>query len=70
MTEVVAALLRDKEKFMICQRPEHKARGLLRGGRWRQGRARRDKRVSAYLRRSGRNFRNALCWRSVYGCRS
>lgn len=29
MVEVVAALIRDKEKFMICQRPEHKARGLL-----------------------------------------
>ena len=29
MTEVVAALIRDKEKFMICQRPAHKARGLL-----------------------------------------
>ena len=29
MTEVVAALIWDKEKFMICQRPEHKARGLL-----------------------------------------
>ena len=27
--EVVAALIRDKEKFMICQRPAHKARGLL-----------------------------------------
>lgn len=29
MTEVVAALVWDGEKFMICQRPEHKARGLL-----------------------------------------
>ena len=29
MTEVVAALIWDKEKFMICQRPPHKARGLL-----------------------------------------
>ena len=29
ITEVVAALIRDKEKFMICQRPAHKARGLL-----------------------------------------
>ena len=26
---VVAALIWDKDKFMICQRPEHKARGLL-----------------------------------------
>ena len=29
MVEVVAALIWDKEKFMICQRPAHKARGLL-----------------------------------------
>lgn len=29
MTEVVAALIWDKDKFMICQRPATKARGLL-----------------------------------------
>ena len=29
MTEVVAALIWDKDKFMICQRPADKARGLL-----------------------------------------
>ncbi|MBQ8508527.1 MAG: (deoxy)nucleoside triphosphate pyrophosphohydrolase [Clostridia bacterium] len=29
MTEVVAALIREGERFMICQRPAHKARGLL-----------------------------------------
>ncbi len=29
MTEVVAALVRDGSRFMICQRPAHKARGLL-----------------------------------------
>ena len=29
MTEVVAALIWDGEKFMICQRPAHKMRGLL-----------------------------------------
>ena len=29
ITEVVAALIRDGDKFMICQRPTHKARGLL-----------------------------------------
>ena len=29
MTEVVAALIWNREKFMICQRPAHKARGLL-----------------------------------------
>ena len=29
MTEVVAALIWDNDKFMICQRPAHKARCLL-----------------------------------------
>lgn len=29
MVEVVAALIWDKDRFMICQRPAHKARGLL-----------------------------------------
>lgn len=29
MIEVAAALIWDNDKFMICQRPEHKARGLL-----------------------------------------
>ena len=29
MIEVVAALIWDKDKFMICQRPARKARGLL-----------------------------------------
>ena len=29
MTQVVAALIWSGNKFMICQRPAHKARGLL-----------------------------------------
>lgn len=29
MVDVVAALIWDQERFMICQRPAHKARGLL-----------------------------------------
>ena len=29
ITEVVAALIWEDGKFMICQRPAHKARGLL-----------------------------------------
>lgn len=29
ITEVVAALIYEGERFMICQRPAHKARGLL-----------------------------------------
>ncbi len=31
MTEVVAALIWDKGKFLICQRPRHKARAFLWG---------------------------------------
>ena len=29
MVEVVAALIWDKDRFLVCQRPPHKARGLL-----------------------------------------
>ena len=29
MVEVVTALIWNKDRFMICQRPAHKARGLL-----------------------------------------
>ena len=29
MTEVVAALIWDGDRFLICQRPAHKQRGLL-----------------------------------------
>ena len=29
MTEVVAALIWDKNRFLACQRPAHKARGLM-----------------------------------------
>jgi len=29
MTEVVAALIWNRDRFLICQRPAHKARGLL-----------------------------------------
>ena len=29
MTEVIAALIWAQDKFMVCQRPAHKARGLL-----------------------------------------
>ena len=29
MTEVVAALIWEGERFLICRRPPHKARGML-----------------------------------------
>ena len=46
MTEVVAALIWQENKFMICQRPSHKARGLL----WEfvGGKVEPDKRAGAY----------------------
>ena len=40
MTDVVAALIWENDRFMICQRPAHKARGLLWefvGGKTEQG---------------------------------
>ncbi|MDE7431199.1 MAG: (deoxy)nucleoside triphosphate pyrophosphohydrolase [Lachnospiraceae bacterium] len=43
--EVVAALIWSKEKFLICQRPAHKARGLLWefvGGKVEQGETKRQ----------------------------
>ncbi|MBQ9748286.1 MAG: (deoxy)nucleoside triphosphate pyrophosphohydrolase [Clostridia bacterium] len=45
MTEVVAALIWDHDKFMICQRPPHKARGMLWefvGGKVERGETRRE----------------------------
>ena len=45
MIEVVAALIRDGGKFLICQRPENKARGLLWefvGGKVEAGESRED----------------------------
>ena len=37
VTEVVAALIWDGGRFLICQRPAHKARGVAMGVRGRQG---------------------------------
>lgn len=45
MTEVVAALIWQGERFMTCQRPAHKARGLLWefvGGKVEQGESREE----------------------------
>ena len=45
MVEVVAALIWKNNKFMICQRPTHKARGLLWefvGGKVEQGETKED----------------------------
>ena len=45
MVEVVAALIWKSNKFMICQRPAHKARGLLWefvGGKVEQGETKED----------------------------
>lgn len=53
-TEVVAALIWDQDKFMICQRPAHKARGLLWefvGGKVEPGETK-SRRSSASVRRN------------------
>ena len=45
MTEVVAALIWEENRFLICQRPAHKARGLLWefvGGKVEQGETKED----------------------------
>lgn len=45
MTEVVAALIREGERFLICKRPPEKARGLLWefvGGKVEQGETKRE----------------------------
>ena len=45
MTEVVAAIIWDGDRFMICRRPAHKARGLLwefAGGKVEPGETKRD----------------------------
>lgn len=45
MTEVVAALIWSGDRFLICQRPAHKARGLLwefAGGKVEQGETRKQ----------------------------
>ena len=45
MTEVVAALIWDQDRFLACQRPAHKARGLLWefvGGKVESGETRED----------------------------
>ena len=50
MTHVVAALVRQGDRFLICQRPAHKARGLLWefvGGKVEPGESPRDALVRA-----------------------
>lgn len=63
MIEVVAALIWDKDKFMICQRPATKARGLLWefvGGKVEPGET---KQQGAHPRMSGRACNHAMCWK-------
>ena len=68
MVEVVAALIWDKDKFMICQRPAHKARGLLWefvGGKVEPGEA---KKAGVDPRVPGIACSHAFCRRCIYGC--
>ena len=67
MTEVVAALIWDNEKFMICQRPAHKARGLLWefvGGKVEIG----ETKEQALIRECREELAVTLLVGRVYGC--
>lgn len=67
ITEVVAALIWDGDRFLICQRPTHKTRGLLwefAGGKVEPG----ETKEQALIRECKRNwrspFRSVKCsWR-------
>ena len=68
MTEVVAALIWNQGKFMICQRPTHKARGLLWefvAARWSPEKPRNRR---ADPGGSGGAGRYTGCGGSIYGC--
>ena len=65
IVDVVAALIWDKDKFMICQRPAHKARGLLWefvGGKVEAGETKQE----ALIR--GRIGNRAFCRGRIYVC--
>ena len=65
MTEVVAALIWQGDKFMICQRPAHKARGLLWefvGGKVEQG----ETKEQALIRECKEELNNILSVGDVF----
>lgn len=65
MVEVVAALIWNGDKFMICQRPAHKARGLLWefvGGKVEPG----ETKEQALVRECQEELAIALCVSSVF----
>ncbi len=65
ITEVVAALIWDNDKFMICQRPAHKARGLLWefvGGKVEAGETKKD----ALIRECREELAVTLCVGDVF----
>ena len=67
MTEVVAALIWQENKFMICQCPSHKARGLLWefvGGKVEPG----ETKEQALIRECQEELAVTLSVGNVYGC--
>ena len=68
MTEVVAALLRQDGKFLICQRPAHKARGLLwefPGGKVEPGESLEAALARELAEELSLSIRNPKLWRTV-----
>ena len=65
MVEVVAALIWDKDRFMICQRPQHKARGLLWefvGGKVEEG----ESKIQALIRECREELDILVCVNDVF----
>ena len=65
MTQVVAALIWSGNKFMICQRPAHKARGLLWefvGGKVEPG----ETKEAALVRSAGRSWPSRCLWAASF----
>ena len=65
MTDVVAALIWDNDRFLICQRPAHKARGLLWefvGGKVESG----ETKIQALIRECREELAVDVCVKDVF----
>lgn len=65
MSEAVAVLIRDKNKFVICHRPPHKVRGFL----WEFVGGKVELQRTAAQSRALRGVSNhSECGRGIHGC--